>query len=259
MTPSAPKEDQMETELTIEEQVIVRMEEITQKLNELEKMLNENGYKGPTKHIEIEKYQKIRLPLGYIRKVSEFRNEYKLFNLVDDKKVIDNIAYSLQMSDFFNYLLNRFNFFLSIEQYFNKYAITNLFSSYEALLHAILIKLHKYCVANNGEICKYQAKCKYYINSPKQMRFNKIVDLFTEKFGISYFEQQKENILLLKELRDNIHIWQAQYNEYSKQSYTVVNYNKMMKILHYCKHSLPEDIYRFRRNRSIECSNKSET
>jgi len=178
----------MKTELTIEEQVITRMEEITQKLNELELLLNENNYKGPVKQIEIEKYRKIRLPYGYIRKVSDFRNDYQLFNLVDDKKVIDNIAYSLQMSDFFNYLLNRFNTFLSIEQYFNKYAITNLFSSFDALLHAILIKLHKHCVASNGEICKYQARCRYYINSPKQMRFCRIVDLFSETINVSYFE-----------------------------------------------------------------------
>lgn len=178
--------------MNIEEETIQKMKSITASLSDLELLLSNNGYKCPEKQLHIERNNKITLPFGYIRKADQFRIDYNLFKLIDDRTVINNIAYSLQMSDFYNYVLNRFNIFLSIDQYFTKYAITNIFSSFEALLFASVAKLHKFCISKDGVICSKCNKCSYYINSVNQFKFKNLLDLYIEKIGISIFYEEKQ-------------------------------------------------------------------
>ena len=104
-----------------------KFDEAGKLLKELEDLIRED-YQTPKENIDISKYEGIKFPPNYIRTAEYFRREYNLDKLISISTKIDNIAYSLQLSDFFNYLINRFHVYGIIKNLLIKQSIINSFS-----------------------------------------------------------------------------------------------------------------------------------
>lgn len=73
---------------------------------------------------------KLKIPHGFIRPVYDFRIRLKC---IKDKTLQYNLAYQLQLSDFFSWLLTRTNISLSVREMLIKYEIVLLSAIAEAL------------------------------------------------------------------------------------------------------------------------------
>ena len=71
---------------------------------------------------------------GYIRRSGEFWRLYHLNEIVSNRNTKNNISYALQLSDYYNFVLNRFYIWGSIETMFYKNAFVNIISIVEALI-----------------------------------------------------------------------------------------------------------------------------
>jgi len=78
--------------------------EINDLLQKLEDTIRAAGINTPEENINLK--EMIRLPSNYIRKVEHFEKVY-LLHLFKDKELSKNIAYSIQYTDFLNYILSR--------------------------------------------------------------------------------------------------------------------------------------------------------
>lgn len=59
----------------------------------------------------------------------------------------------------------------------------------------------------------------------------------------------------LKDLRDNVHIWDVKGNEYTGNKYNRDNYNNAMKILQHIDDSLTTKLREFEMNKMGDCFN----
>ena len=84
-------------------------------LAENEQLLKDEGYMPPDINFSVDKEDRINVPAGYIRKSGDFWSKYHLFDIVESRNIRNNISYALQLSDYYNYWVNRFNIWGSIE------------------------------------------------------------------------------------------------------------------------------------------------
>lgn len=103
--------------------------EMFSKMNNLHQELND--ILGTTEtDLDKDSKLKLKIPTGYIRPVYDFRIRLKC---VKDKVTQYNIAYQLQLSDFFSWVLNRTNISLSVREMLIKYEIVLLSAIAETL------------------------------------------------------------------------------------------------------------------------------
>ena len=134
---------------TTKDKIIKNNEQISELLRKNEELLREDGFDLPNENFVVGDWYKIKIPSGYIRNTTYFYEKYHLDSIVKEWQVKANIAYSFQLSDFYNYLFNRFNIWGSVVIIFYKNAIINLVSIFEALVLEC---------ANN--ICERPSECK---------------------------------------------------------------------------------------------------
>ena len=94
---------------TTKEKIIKNNEQISELLRKNEELLREDGFDLPNENFVVGDWYKIKIPSGYIRNTTYFYEKYHLDSIVKEWQVKANIAYSFQLSDFYNYLFNRFN------------------------------------------------------------------------------------------------------------------------------------------------------
>lgn len=194
----------------------------------------------------------INIPNKYIRKTEYFRKEYRLSEYINDSRVVDNIAYSLQISDLHNYFINRFNLFGIIKNLYLKNAIINLFSIEEAILYSAITTLNKFCWQNN-KVCKKNNSCEFYVKTRNNLKFNDLVEVYQKRIG--FYDQNFIEVLnKLKEIRDCVHIEDVKYSELlASDTYSMTNYNNAITSLHFMKINLPKQIRDFVQKREIGC------
>lgn len=226
--------------------------EASESLKRLEKEIKRH-VDTPVENIDTDDFQRVFLPDGYIRRVQHFREAYQLNKLFGNNKAfIDNVAYSLQLSDLYNYVINRFHLFWSVEKLFLKSAIINLVSVHEALLYCTLKELHSFCVFD-GKVCPHNQSCGGYIKSINKMRFQGALDTYRHKIGM-HNENLFEKLISLRKLRDNIHIHTVSLNEfYENEDYCKKKYNEAILCLRYLKMHLYDTITSFKEYRDIYC------
>src|SRR6056297_2295701 len=146
------------------------LNKINKNIQGLEDYLNKLGLNTPIDNIVFEENRGIKIPTGYIRKRKTFQKMYDLdFLILDEENQFKrNICYALQLSDLYNYFINRFNITLSCGKLFMKNAIINLFSIIEAILMGTALRLNTYC-NKDYKICKNNRTCSLYIKSPKYL------------------------------------------------------------------------------------------
>jgi len=231
--------------------------EIKSKLKKIEEILQDIENKNvkyfgnsPSRFIELKKEEKIRFPRGIIRRKDNFKKRYNFENLFPMNYLLqNNLSYALQCSDIFGYFITRFDIGLSAGKIFFKMGIINLFSIIEGILYGVTKTLHNYCIN-----CKNSKNCQYYIKSSEKKSFNEILDMLSEHNIFPDNDKIKSLLKKLKGLRDNIHIWDVDKNEFVEEDYTIETYNKLIKILHILREDLPKNIERFKKIRYQQCS-----
>lgn len=222
-------------------------------LQSAENILNKNNVNTPIENVSLENYEKISFPTGYIRKASYFEQSYNLYGLFEDKDKVKNIAYALQTTDLFNYFLNRIDIKFSVGKIFVKYAIINAFSIIEGILYSTVKPLHNFCFDKNDNCCKNNMNCDYYLKKHTKYPFQKLVEEYNEKELLHFDNKTKKLILEIKDLRDNIHIYDVEENEFIDSTYDIKNYNKIMKLIKNIKENLYQNIMSFEFQRAENC------
>lgn len=142
-----------------ETQIIENNKSISELLSSNENIIIKEGYKPPVSNYSVDRDDRIKIPAGYIRTAQQFVTAYHLTELVLDNSTRKNIAYALQLSDYYNYLVNRFYVWGSVETMFYKQMFVNIISVIEALITESTNRLNIYC-----KNCKRIDKCKKNIN-----------------------------------------------------------------------------------------------
>ena len=224
--------------------------QITISLENLENEIR-STYDTPKENIQKEDFLLANIPDNYIRTAEYFRVNYRLSQMISNRIQINNIAYSLQIGDFLNYILYRINLFGVIKNLFIKSAIINNFSIQEGILYSSAMTLNEYCRFDDKP-CKNNTKCKYYIKSRNQLTFNSLFQTFQEKIGFHH-DKYREILFKLKEIRDNIHLEDIIYSEWTKDRYSMEQYYNAELSLRYLKLQLHGSLAEFRTNRRIGC------
>lgn len=149
------------------ERIQALFNEITNSLANLESEIRLT-FDTPNENINKDEFLLANIPDNYIRTSEYYRINYRLSQLISNRIQINNIAYSLQLSDFFNYILYRLNLFGVIKNLFIKNAIINIFSIQEGILYSSLITLNSYCWFS-GKICNHNSACQFYVKSRSQL------------------------------------------------------------------------------------------
>ena len=101
-----------------------------------------------------------------------------------------------------------------------KYRFINLFSILESMIYGLIENLNLKCKFNDV-YCNYNNnnnnnKCDFYIPTYNRA-FKKNIDNLAKKLDV--FEDLKNDLIELKNYRDNIHIYLPKKNEYTEINY----------------------------------------
>lgn len=226
-------------------------QEITNSLRILETEIR-TTYNTPNENIKKEDFVLSNIPDKYIRTAEYFRVNYRLNEMISSRIQVNNIAYSLQIADFFNYILYRINLFGVIKNLFIKNAIINIFSIQEGILYSSVISLNEYCKFKDTG-CKHHHNCPFFIRSRNKLTFNSLMETFREKV-VFHHDRYREIMFKLKERRDNVHLEDVQYSEWAETDrYSIEQYHDALLSLRYLKLQLHVSLDTFRRHRSEGC------
>ena len=213
----------------ISEKTIKKLTENNKKISDLlkenEELLRKEGLDVPKENYSLDKDEKIKIPAGYIRYNEFFQEKYKLESIVKKKETQKNIAYLFQLSDFFNYIINRFNVWGSVETMLYKTAIVNFVSILEAMIFEC---------SNN--ICKPEncPKIKDCLNHFSKKQRNNSFEALKKlnELGITDFsDEELRRIKCIIDLRNKIHIRLSEKNEYMSSDFSLPLYNEMIALL----------------------------
>lgn len=219
---------------TTKEKIIKNNERISELLRENEELLRKEGFELPNENFVVGDWYKIKIPSGYIRNTTYFYEKYHLDSIVKEWQVRANIAYSFQLSDFYNYLFNRFNIWGSVVIIFYKNAIINLVSIFEAL---ILECANNICECPSE--CQRVTACKLHFS--KEARNNSYMALARmNALGIiSYSEEKMARIKEIIGLRNRVHIRLAEKSEFSSADFCLELHDEVIALIQ----ELSEAIY----------------
>ena len=146
-------------------------------------------------------------------------HKYHLENIASDWVVRSNIGYALQLSDFHNFLINRFTLWGPLSAMVYKSAVINLISIFEAM---VLECANQICCNSNR--CTKKRKCKNSFNKSQRENSFEAIKRINE-LQITTFTP--EEILRIKELinlRNRIHIRLVEEKELSNKYFNLSLY-----------------------------------
>lgn len=202
------------------------IEKISSLLEQNEKLIRQAGYNPPVVNFTIEKESRIKMPQGYIRRSGEFWKQYHLNDIVDDRNTKNNISYALQLSDYYNFLVNRFYVWGSIERMLYKQAFVNIVSIIEALILETSSNINRYC-----QKCPKIGKCGKNLTKEDRCNMKKSA-LKLWEIGILDFEKEEiDEIIEMYDYRNKIHIRLNEQNEFLDNKYNMELYNRVISYL----------------------------
>ena len=212
---------------------------ISELLIENEKILKSEGYNPPCFNYSVEKNERIQMPAGYIRKSGEFWEKYHLAELVESRNTSNNISYALQLSDYYNYIVNRFNVWGSIEIMLYKQAFVNIVSIIEALILESANRINQYC-----KRCPDIGRCKNNICKKDRENMKSAVLKLSDMGVLDLSEDEKNRLIELYDYRNKIHIRLNEQNEFLDNKYNRNLYNEVIRLLQkvdeqLCKNAVP--------------------
>ena len=199
---------------------------ITNLLNENEKLIRKAGFNPPETNFVVDREKRIGIPAGYIRTSGDFWSKYKLNEIAVERNTKNNISYALQLSDYYNFIVNRFNVWGSIEIMLYKQMFVNIVSIIEALILECASNINMHC-----QKCSKIGKCENNINKDERnnmkLAVKKLVALGVLVFG----ETEKKRLIELYDLRNKVHIRLNKQNEFSDNTYNQQLYNESIVYL----------------------------
>lgn len=210
----------------IKEKVIANNKKITELLQENERLLKEEGVMPPKENYAVEYVDRIHMPKGYIRTSGQFFQKYHLGNIVKSYNTRNNISYNLQLSDYYNLLLNRFYIWGSIRTMLYKQDIINLVSILEALITEATENIFECC-----DNCKLIGKCKKRLNKYEQGNMKSSLPLLCNMGILDFNEEEMERIKEIYDLRNRVHIRLATENEFLDNAFSQETHNELILLL----------------------------
>ena len=207
----------------LEKEIIENNASITRLLKYNEELL-QKAASSESKHISIKNEDRIRIPSGLIGTRFLFVEEGHLQELIPDRAIRSNIAYAMQLSDFYRYTLNRFYIWGSVETMLCKSAIINLVAIIETLVLESANCINDYC-----KQCPRIDKCDS--NITKSDRYSMKTAL-RKLCDLRLLPISKEDEAFLNELfgyRDRIHIRLSESNEFTDDVFNRALHNKAAK------------------------------
>ena len=218
------------TVIDMDEAELNKLIENNRKISKLfaenEKILRDIGYQPPVQNYSTKNKDRISIPSGYIRTSATFWQEYHLNEIVNARNTKNNISYALQLSDFYNFLINRFNIWGSIEIMLYKQAFVNIVSIIEALILECANNINAFC-----KKCSMQGKCGNNIGKYDRENMKKAVEKLRRIGIIRITNEEQAEILDLYDLRNKVHIRLNVQNEFLDNKYNNELYNKAIVIL----------------------------
>lgn len=151
---------------------------------------------------------------------------YHLGDLVESHNTRKNISYALQFSDYYNFLVNRFNVWGSIETMLYKQAFINVISIIEALILESSNRINHFC-----KQCKNISKCKNNICKKDRENMKCAAEKLFELGILDINKAEKNRLIELYDLRNKIHIRLNDQNEFLDCKYNMTLYNEAIELL----------------------------
>lgn len=205
-------------------------------LSENEDILRRMGYKPPATNMTLNKKSRIIFPSGYIRTKSYFAKKYRLYEFFSNTELASNMAYALQLSDLYNFILNRFNIWGPLETMVYKAAIINYVCIIESFIGQVFDDMHKYC----GK-CDKHNHCEFFM--PKVNNFAQKLDAIEKSGILSLTSMHYAQIREAYHLRNHMHIYTAaRQNEHTQKAFNTKLHNDIIKIMQIVVVSLYNDM-----------------
>ena len=136
-----------------------------------------------------------------------------------------NIAYSLQLSDFYNYIYNRFNIWGSVETMLLKNATINLVSILEAFVFECANN-----ICSKPDTCGLTKTCKKHFSKEQRNNAFEALKRMKELKIVSLTETQMNRVKEIIDYRNRIHIRLATENEFIGADFTPDLYEQVIHI-----------------------------
>lgn len=196
------------------QRIIENNRKISKLLAENEEILKAEGYKPPIDdHAFSQNYNKIQIPGGYVRRKPYFVKEYGLADICDgDSAKIDNIAYTLQLTDFHNFIMNRFGIYGSVLSMMYKHSTINIVSVIEVLIRTYIETLWSKC-----QRCSRKSICSEKLTKKRDLQgnFEKIIENYKRLGLLSIDDKIYDKAVKLYGHRNHIHLTKAKGNEFT--------------------------------------------
>lgn len=210
----------------LKEKIIANNRRITELLQENEEILKREGFKPPSMNYAVDYEERIHMPQGYIRTSAEFFGKYHLGSIVKKYNTRNNISYNLQLSDYYNLLLNRFYIWGSIRTMLYKQDIINLVSIMEALITEATENIFQCC-----DSCTKIGKCAIRLNKHGQGSIKESIPKLCEMAILDFDENEINRIVEIYDLRNRVHIRLAEENEFLDNSFCQDTHNELIGLL----------------------------
>lgn len=225
------------------EKIIANNKKISELLVANEQILVEAGYDLPRENFAFdpvkERELKIQVPTRYIRTKGYYMKNYALMKICNkDEVAASNIAYSLEVSDFYNYIFNRFGIYGAILSMVYKQATINIVSIIEMLIKSYIKTLQKKCAS-----CPCNEKCQgRIVNKNIVSPFKKQIDEYKRLQIFDWDEEKYEAIKDFYDYRNHIHITKATENEFTNRMHSIEQYNKAIELMKEIDASMKDQI-----------------
>ena len=211
----------------VRRKIITNNGDISYYLKENEDLVKQLGLNPPESNYTFDSNNdKIQFPSGYIRTTEYFEKKYFLKNIVKKNHIRKNIEYCLQLTDYYNFLFNRFYIWGSIETMLYKNAIIIVVSVIEALILESVNNIQDNC----GK-CSKIGGCGSRFNKEDRKSMKKSLDKLCNLEILHLEKDDIDRIKAFYNLRNNIHIRSAKENEFISDAYTCDVYNELLKSL----------------------------
>lgn len=217
VTPSITKQ--------VEDQIINNNKKISELLTENESLLKQLGFEPPATNYAPSVKRRIHFPSKYIRTKEYYVKKYRLNLFFSNQVIVSNITYSFQMSDLYNFILNRFYVFGSLETMIYKAAIINYVCIIESLISQVFEDMHAYCGA-----CPDHDHCEFFM--PKAKTFSEKLKAIESIGMLNLSSAQFQQIREAYRLRNHMHIYSAaKENEYTSKSFDRKLHNSIVNVM----------------------------
>lgn len=202
--------------------LISNNKEIGELLLENENLIRNSGFNPPVNNYVVKKKDRIIIPARYVRTKKDFIEIYSLDKIFDSDEKVSNVAYAFQLSDLYNYIINRFKIFGSVETLLYKHAFINVISIIEALVTESANRVFSKC-----SNCRKGStnKCNRFVKKEERNNMKSALDKFKEFEIINLDDKKISQIKEFYDLRNKIHIILSRENELKSKMFSVSLYN----------------------------------